>query len=220
MRLLLPNAAVARGVAIAAAVASAALASPAAFSAAAGSDPANMWIDDSRQLTRIDNLLVVALTTDGTLRRAFEDAMVAALGENGSKGIASYQVLPDAATGPDAIRAALRKGRYGGAMTIRVVGADRRDAFAPGYSYYVPPADLVPFHEGWSRGWETVSAPGYPGPDKVVRVEARVWQMAVDRDGQLVWVGTTPSYKAARFPKVARDACERIVSELGKPGVI
>lgn len=168
----------------------------------------------------VTKVLVVGVIRDVSVRRTFEDQMVAALRARGVQAEPAYRFAPEDGPLPEAaIERAVRESGATGLLTTRVVKVEQQANVLP------PPAWGPPYgFYGWyGSAWGP--AFGYPyayAPAQVVisdnvYAEVRLYRVAGDT---LIWTATTrtfspsnPQQDSAAFANVIADqlAAKRLI---------
>ncbi|HET9707380.1 MAG TPA: hypothetical protein VFP39_03655 [Gemmatimonadales bacterium] len=129
------------------------------------------------------SVMVVAVTADDLLRRAYEDRMAALLGKRGLKGIPSYAAVGSRGPVEEAdLRQAIAKSGAEGVLVTRVTRIDRSSGTLPGATV------AVGFYGYYNGVWETVtlSPQKITGPSWTVS-ETRLFDA---KNGVQAWAGT------------------------------
>jgi hypothetical protein len=133
---------------------------------------------------RFTKVLAVAMVKSETRRRAVEDRMIADLQRLGVTALPSYLVSPGAdPRDVDAVRAAVLKGGFDGAVTWRTIAVSD-------VTHYVPTG--LGFWGYFGYGWTAEFDPGYLQTERRVRVETMVYAVTSKND-RLIWSGISES---------------------------
>jgi hypothetical protein len=132
------------------------------------------------------SVMVVAVTSDDLVRRAFEDRMVALLGKRGAKGIPAYDAIGSRGQVEEAeLRRAVARSGAEGVLVTRVTRIDRSSGTVPGATVYLGIG--TGFYGYYSTVWDAVNiAPQkITGPSWTVS-ETRLFDA---KNGTLAWTG-------------------------------
>ncbi|HET9707366.1 MAG TPA: hypothetical protein VFP39_03585, partial [Gemmatimonadales bacterium] len=133
------------------------------------------------------SVMVVAVTADDLLRRAYEDRMAALLGKRGLKGIPSYAAVGSRGQVEEAeLRQAVARSGAEGVLVTRVTRVDRSSGTLPGGTVAVGVGGG--FYGYYSTVWDSVTV----GPQ---RITGPSWTVSETRlfdakTGVLAWTGT------------------------------
>ena len=208
------------------------------LSACAGTELKDSWVAPDVTKLSFKNVLVIAVTSDGTGRRAFEDAVVAAAPN--THAVPSYVYFGDKVDiiDPDQVMAAVRASKFDGAVVMRLV-SDRAETtvnqttypmggYGMGYGMMAP----GPSHGyggygygGYPAGYRSMG--GYYGgyavtdttvtTDHIYSIETNVYELPGEK---LVWSGLTASTNPGNVTQVAADVVSLIRQQLLKQQLI
>jgi len=167
----------------------------------------------------LKKVLVIGMSADMAKRRAFEDALVAALQGQKVQATPSTQVLPEGEVGEDDLKAKVREGGYDGVVITRLISVDET-------TDYVPPSSGVvvggygwgPYYGAYGGWYGTVYSPGYLVNSTVVRLQTRLW--AAEGEGKPLWTGVSESVDPTDVKAVSKEISFMIAKELDKHGLI
>jgi hypothetical protein len=168
----------------------------------------NVWQNPSYAAGPMRSVAVFAGRMNDTDRRTLEDGYVAELTAYGVRAAPSYTLFPDGQIPQDqaAVRAALQKGGYDGALVSTLKGVHEQVFVAPG-------AD-------WGGGFDT----GFwgPGPAAVeanefVKFETTLWSPS---SGKLVWSTITQTENPTSNKNFVSSLTSTVVPSLSKAGLI
>ncbi|MFN7573038.1 MAG: hypothetical protein ACK5TK_16540 [Betaproteobacteria bacterium] len=188
---------------------------------AASTSIVNQWQspDPGPALTRI---LVVGMLRDASIRRTFEEEMVAALRAHGVDAQPGYRFLPDDGDVPRAqLEQAVRAAGATGVLSARVLQVTQQTSVVPtAPAYWGPPWG---FYGWYGAAWGPVYA--YPVgafPAQVVTTqtvygEVRLFSALEDR---LVWAATTATFAPNNPRKDSAQFAQLIVEQLARRGLL
>ncbi len=138
----------------------------------------------------LQDVLIIAVTTDETIRRLYEDEFVAALSREGVRGIAGYsRSRPNLPPTHENIAAAAQEAGARSVLVTRYLGTDTRDYYRPPQSTLVFANPYYRYYRGGRHGYypmafQEVYSPGYWVKVTTISFESKVYETA---SGSLVW---------------------------------
>src|SRR5215469_14582852 len=163
------------------------------------------WKAPEAQAVNLNGRTIAAVfvTSDDSLRRTGENALVADLRARGARGFGTYYLLP----GEQHFDAETAEARLQGAganavVMMRVVGKDQRITYTPGFIVAAPYRGFGPY---WRMGWRTVYQPGTLRTDTMVSVETLVYSLPADHNSQLLWASTSRTTNPAGLNALVRE---------------
>lgn len=162
------------------------------------------WVDASVRTQPFGKVLVVAVGSDVTAQRIFEDVLVEKLRTAGVEGIQGYRYMPDGRASEEQMQAAVTRSGADGLMLVRSKGVrtetEVRTSMVPG---------------GYGAGWYGWYGGWYAVPEvyqwRIATVETSVFDVYTKK---LVWTGVTETYDPASFRKEAGRLGDIIVGAL------
>jgi hypothetical protein len=144
--------------------------------------PTKEWRDRSYAGDPFDNILIVGMSNQATVRRTFENTFVDRLGEEKVKATASFALMPAEARPSEAnIKAIIADIKFDAVMVTHLVGVTEKEVYHPAtyrmdtyrgfYDYY-----------GYVGGY--IYEPGYYTRHKLVTLETSLYDAQTE---QLVW---------------------------------
>ena len=175
-----------------------------AVAACASTTMRDSWVDPSVRAQPFSKVLVVAVGTDVTQQRIFEDVMVEKLRVVGVEGIQGYRFLPDGRASEEQMNVAVTRSGADGLMLVRSKGVrtetEVRTTMVPG--------PMGPGWYGWYGSW-------YAVPDvyqyRIATIETSVFDASTRK---LVWTGVTETFDPASFRRDAGRLADIIVGAL------
>lgn len=166
---------------------------------------------------KISKVLVVGLSNDMAMRRAFEDTLVAKFRKRGTTAIASVDILPlgkdiDRATVKSEIQSAIKGKGFNAVLVTRLINVDKS-------SSYIPPADYpkYSFYSTFMTTYSSVYTPGYLVNTTVVSLETDLYDTASQK---LVWSMTSQSFNPEDAKDVIDPLSHYIVKDLALNGML
>ena len=148
--------------------------------------------------TFFKKVMVIGIAQDQNARRAFEDALVAAIAKEGGTAQASIGVLPnEEQISEDQLHAAIDAGGFDAVLITRVLSVDKSQKYTPPNKYNNPQTRYYPASPGWGYGYggyygfygttfAEVHEPGYFETSTTLRLETNLYSVATN---ELVWTG-------------------------------
>jgi hypothetical protein len=140
--------------------------------------PVLEWRDTDYHGGSFDNILIVGVAGQESVRRTFEESFVNRLREEQVNAVASFVAIPGEARPAEAnIRAAVKDGRFDAVLLTHLVGVEQKEI-------YHPPTFSGGFygHYGFVRGY--AYEPGYTSRQKTVKLETNLYDVKTEK---LVW---------------------------------
>jgi hypothetical protein len=179
----------------------------------------NAWVDPSAtpQSFALRQVLVVAMVSDGAIRRATEDALDRAIssGPRGQSGQLvvhpSYTLLDDRELADVAVaRKKVEAAGYDGAVLVRFVSSQQKVTVDP------------PSYSGgfWGRYGYTGGAmmydPGSVRTDTILKLQVSIYSLA---EGKLLWSGVSRTLNPSKIEKLVGDVASAVHDDLSERGL-
>lgn len=196
---------------------SASLAAAAMLTACASTQVDAVWVDPAAAGRKLEApVLVVGVARDPTVRRLYEDLMVAALKARGLAASPSYAAAdPIDERSGDALLAAARAQGARTIVSSAVTGQETETRVIQ----QAPPAWGVTGFSGWYGAWYGFSVP--------VRTEVRTFQTliaqtAVTRvaDGKIEWTARTRTASPTNIEREVQGFVDAIVNAMNRSGLL
>ncbi len=171
--------------------------------------------------TVFKKLMVIGVAEDQETRRAFEGALVSAIGKEGGTAQASITVLPqDAAFTEEQLHAAIDAGGFDGVLLTRLLSVDKTQKYTPPKKHNNPKTRYYPASPGlgWGYGgfygfygttYAEVREPGYFKTSTTLKLETNLYSVATN---ELVWTGQSETID----PKSLEDARASVTRAVAK----
>jgi hypothetical protein len=147
----------------------------------------NQWSNPDHGSTRFARVLVIGVSKQPSLRRAFEDEFVSRLKAEGMDAVSSYRFLPEDGQVDEArLQEAVKQANADAVLVSRLFRVERKTDVSPGV-YYPPPAMGLGFYGGYYGAWH-----GYYEPPRIYQYDIYVSETSLYDGGknQLVWTAT------------------------------
>ncbi len=178
------------------------------------------WHDDAFAGKHIlQDVLIIAVTKDETIRRLYEDEFVAELSGEGVKGIASYTLSqPDVQPTKEGIAAAVKEAGARSVLITRYLGTDTKE-------HYRPPQRTMIFADPYYRGihgyypmaYQEVYSPGYTVKVTTISLESNVYET---QGGNLVWSTRSESINPSMTKKNVDELVSLFIADLKKADLL
>ena len=150
------------------------------------------------EATVFKKVMVIGVAQDQKGRQAFEEALVAAITEEGGTAQASINVLPnEERISEEQLHAAIDAGGFDAVLITRVLSVDKSKEYTPPKAYNNPQTRYYPASPGWGYGYggyygfygttfAEVHEPGYFETSTTLKLETNLYSVATN---DLVWTG-------------------------------
>ena len=162
---------------------------------------------------KIDNILVIGVTSRSTRRRVYEDKFVEALGAAGVDASPSYRLITSTLKlSRESVEAAIQGQNIGGVLVTHLVGVDEKQV------YQMPDGDEEArnYFSYRDRAWEQVES-GYHRQYRRFTLETNLYQTTT---GELVWSMQSVVMDASRPRHVIEEQIRLAVESMLRQGVI
>jgi hypothetical protein len=147
----------------------------------------SQWGNPEYVAARFSRILVIGVSSQPSIRRAFEDEFVARLDAAGVDAVPSYRFIPEDGRVDEArLQEAVRRANADAVLVTRLVRVDKKTQVSPGV-YYPAPALGMGFYDGYSAAWL-----GYYEPPRIYQYDVYISETSLYdmTKNQLVWAGT------------------------------
>ncbi len=160
------------------------------------------WREPSKHIsiTSLNKVLVVAMFKSKISSRLAEDQMVTYLG---GKGVVSYNYLDSNFNkkNVESIRYKIKGDGFDGAITMRLIDAEKEKVYNPSNFDLYPPYYLN-FSGYYYRNFPYYSNEGYYSTSKVFTVETSVFSIKEDK---IIWVGITKTTDPSGVERMMKE---------------
>jgi hypothetical protein len=177
----------------------------------------NQWENPEYVPARFNRILVIGVSRQTGLRRAFEDTFVARLKAEGVDAVPSYRLIPEDGPVPEArLQEAIRQANADGVLMTRLVRVEKKTEVSPGY-YAPSPAMGLGFYPWYSGAWL-----GYYEPPRVYHYDVYISETSLYdvRRSQLAWSGTVETSAPRNLDKEIRPYVDTVIEALKKEQVL
>ncbi|NNK96044.1 MAG: hypothetical protein HKP41_16965 [Desulfobacterales bacterium] len=178
------------------------------------------WHDVSYGRQKIlQDVLIIAVTKDETIKRLFEDTFSAKLGAEGVQAVPSYTLSqPDIKPEQEAIDAAVKEAGARSVIITRHLGTNTKE-------HYRPPQRVSVFadpyyggiHGYYPMAYREVYTPGYTVKVTTVSLEANLYDVET---GKLVWAVRSESTDPTMTKKYIEELVHLFTGDLKKNALL
>ena len=182
------------------------------LAACATTKPIGEWRDDGFS-GKLNNIMVIGVTSRSTRRRVFEDRFVEGLAANGTKALPSYTLLESSLElTRDIVERAIEGQDLGGVLVTRLVGIKEEETYRLPANY----DDDRGYIGYYNHAWKETSG-GYYAQHKIFTLETNLYDVA---SGKLVWSMQSESMDAAQPRELIEDQIMLTIKTLTSRGLI
>ena len=175
------------------------------------------WRENGKQVSiaKLNKVLVVALFKNKISSRLAEDQMAGYLG---SKGVVSYRYLDSNFNkkNEDAIRNKIKEDGFDGAITMRLIDAEKERVYNPSNFEMYPPY-YRNFSGYYYRNFPYYSNEGYYTTSKIFTVETSIFSIKSDK---IIWIGITKTTDPEGVDKMMKEIAHALYVKMRREGFI
>ena len=178
------------------------------------------WYDDSYQQKKIMNdVLVIAVSKEETVRRLYEDSFAGELASKDVRAIPSYSLSqPDIQPEEAAIQAAIKEAGAHSVLITRHLGTDTKQHYRPPERYTVFADPYYGRMSGYyPMAYREVYSPGYNVTVTTVALETNLYDVET---GNLVWSARSESVDPKMTKKYIDELVDIFVNDLKSKGLL
>jgi len=173
----------------------------------------NVWTPPDVQPVDFRKVLAVAVTSEPSIRRSMEDAMVALITR--APATQSYLVLSEAEyNNQDAAKQKVLAEGFDGAIIMRVVRMDSQQSYMPGTPM---PAPYYSPWGYWGYSYSYAYSPGYMVTDEYVTIETNLYSL---KDDKLLYSAQSESLNPDNINDLVGSVAEATVAEMHSRGLL
>jgi len=194
------------------------LASAVLMAGCASATLTNAWRDPAFQAEPFRKLLVLGVSDQPGVRRAFEDEFAKALVASGVDAVAGHVLVPrDGQLAEAELRDAVAKSGVDGGLITRLVKVDRRTSVSPGYTTMMPAYGYHRSFYGYYGSSYVYQAPPVVTQYDVVVLETNLWKATQEN---LVWSAMTETVDPSNVKSATADYSKVIIGALREANLI
>jgi len=189
------------------------------FSSCATTSLTTSWSDPAlTSQNSIEDVLIIALTNEETVRRLYEDGFAAKFSESGVRAYPSYTLnIADIKPTQKAVAAAVAAADARYVLVTRHISTDTKQHYRPPEPVYVDP-----YYSRMNRYYplayrEAYYRPGYTYSVTTVLLESNLYDAAT---GKLIWSAQSKSVDPAMTQKYLDELITVFAQDLKKSGLL
>ncbi len=183
-----------------------------ALSACTTTRPIGEWRNDDF-IGRVDNILVIGVTTRHELRYVFENQFVEALAAVGATGASSYRLIPSTRQlAREDVEATIREHGFGGVLVTRLVGTESKEVYKLPSDYDYERGYFGYYDHAWQE-----TNDGYYAQYRTLTLQTNLYDLA---SGDLVWSMKSEVVDASQPRDVVDDQIELTIKTLSRRDLI
>ena len=178
--------------------------------------------------TVFQNVLVIGVSSTEEGRKAFEDAFVKSIANQGGTAQASWGVLPkDTQIEEEELRATIAAGNFDGVLVSRVLSVDKEQEYTPASTYNNPRTRYYSggggglygygFYGFYGTTYAQVHEPGYFETSTTLKLETNLYSVATDG---LVWTGQSETVDPASLADARESMTTAVTKKLKEERLI
>lgn len=178
--------------------------------------PMAEWRDQDYAGGPFDNILIVGVSDQETVRRVFENTFVDRLGEENIKATAGFAVMPgETRPTEEMVREVVREIRFDGVLVTHLVGVEDKEVYHP------PTYRPGPYYHGFGGYYGYVGGyvyePGYYSRHTSVKLETNLYDA---RTEELVWSIQSETMNPGSEQKLIDAKIKTVVKHLKAQGLL
>jgi len=176
----------------------------------------NRWENPQYVPTHFNRILIIGVSQQASVRRAFEDTFVARLKAESVDAVPSYLFIAgDGQVDETKLQQAIRQANADGVLMTRLVRVERKTEVGPGY--YAPPPLPFALYPWYSAAWL-----GYYEPPRVYQYDVFISETSLYdvRSNQLVWSGMVQATTPTDLNKEIQRYVAAVIKALKKDNVL
>jgi hypothetical protein len=163
-------------------------------------------------------ILVIAVHTDDSTRRLFEDHLARELTKHRVVAVPSYTHLPDTDQHSRAeIQEAVAGGDFDGVTVSRLVGRNEEKTYVPGRSYEVAKTPTGGYYGYYRTSWEVVNEPGYYKTNTTVHLQTSLYDV---QSKSMVWDGKSDTMNPNSVTDTVESSTRAIAKQIKNDGML
>jgi len=185
------------------------------LSSCATTELSNSWRNPSYTGPVLKKILVVGISKQIAVRRAFEDEFAKQLNASGVEATASYTLISESGEVEEArLTEAVRQSGADGMLVTRLVRIGADSQFTPAFR----PTPDASFASGYSAAWTGNHEPSAPAEAVTVVLETSLY---AKNESHLLWSGTTETFApSGELQKDLQDIIKPIIRALKRQTLI
>lgn len=189
----------------------------AALGACATTEVTNTWKDPQGSGATLRKVVIVGVSNQASVRRAFEDTFAQSLTDVGVQGVPSYTLIPkDGQIAEDALQKAIQDAGADGVLITRMVSRESDLVVTP--SPMPPPMyGRRPYYYGYYTGaWSGYYEPSSVQQFKYIVAETTLFRAAA---AEPAWSATTRTQEPEDVAKATAGFAKAVIPAMKKDGL-
>ena len=185
------------------------------------------WKNSEVTAFKPSKLLVVGITDNLTARKIYEERLRNEFIKRNIQTHESTEIFDGTFTDSrkseveiDAMKEQLIADGYDAIVITAILGVDDRHKFRSGGYYTFSPHLWYRFGPYYYRFQDIYFTPDYYEEYKVYQVETSIYNLKIEENNSLVWVGTFNIVDPSSITAAVNDYVERIITQLEREGLI
>ena len=178
----------------------------------------SVWMDQKKEGTSFNDILVIGIAEEEHNRRLFEEAFTTQLNAAGTEGEVSYRILPEGITiNRDTVAEAIDGKDIDAVIVTHLVSVKEETVYRqnmdyrPTYGYYNGLYSYYPHVNSY------VHQPGYYTTHDVVLLETNLYEV---KSEELVWSAQSRSFAPESAQEVIDDLVRLVIKDLKEKALI
>ena len=175
------------------------------------------WRDEGYTGGAFDNILVIGIAKENSVRRMFESDVVAELKARNVTAIPSFSIMPSVQKiSKESVKAAIAGKNVDAVFVTHLVGVDEQEVYYPP-TYTPTMGPSYGYYGYYSRVYDYVYEPGYYQKYKVVKIETNLYNVATEK---LVWSMQSQTVDPNIEEQLVKDNIKVFIEGLSGQGLI
>jgi hypothetical protein len=169
----------------------------------------HQWSNPAYTSSSFKKVMVIGVTKQAAIRRAFEDEFAAQLKTAGVNATPSYLYIPqDDPVGEAVLKQALKEAGADAVMITRLVRVQQQTETAPGYDPYDP---AMAVHPMYTTAWNDYYDPQIVYRSEIYTCETSLYDTAKN---QVVWKGTAQTEARGNISAEIKEYASTMIATL------
>ncbi len=167
------------------------------------------WSNTAQTTSSLKKIMVIGVTRQASIRRAFEDEFVARLKAAGVNAFPSYLYIPqDGPVGEAVLKQALKEAAADAVIITRLVRVQQKTEVAPGY---YPPDPGMAIHPLYTTAWNDYYEPPIVYRSVLYTCESILYDTINNR---IVWKGMVQTESRGNITQEIKDYADVVIGAL------
>jgi hypothetical protein len=177
--------------------------------------PVAEWRSKNYQGGAFDNILIIGVSKETTVRRLFEDTFVTELKKLKVNAVSSTTIMPAGdEISKQNVDAAIKGKNIDAVLVTHLVGVESKEVYTP--PTYTPSL-YAGYYGYYSHVHSYVYQPGYYTRYKVVKLETNLYDVA---SGKVVWSTQSETVDPSKVEKLIQSKIKTTIGQLKKQKLI